>query len=193
MTDFRTLYDKAFHLLDSQLPSFLTYHSPKHTTYVLQQAEIISIYEKVSDHDLYLIKVASLFHDIGFIKQYKDHEEAGCEIAAKYLKQYSFDEADKQQIYDMIMATKIPQAPKTLNEKIVADADLEYLGTDLFTKVGQFLFNEMHYLDPYLDIPAFNQIQIKFLSAHTYHTDFCKNNREEKKAQNLKELMDSLM
>lgn len=193
MKDFAELHDKVFHLLDTQLPSFLTYHSPKHTKYVLQQAEIISIHEKVSEHDLYLIKVASLFHDIGFIKQYKDHEEAGCEIAAKHLRQYSFDEADAQQIYGMIMATKIPQKPHTLNEKIVADADLEYIGTDLFPKVGQFLYREMHYLDPDLDIPAFNQIQIKFISAHTYHTDFCKNHREEKKLQNLKQLMDSMM
>lgn len=192
MVDFQILHEKVFNLLNNQLPSFLYYHSPKHTKYVLDQAEIISKHEEVSEHDLYLIRVASLFHDIGFIKQYKDHEEAGCEIAAKYLKRYDFEEADAQQIYGMIMATKIPQVPKTLNEKIVADADLEYLGTDLFTKVGQFLYREMHYIDPDLDIPAFNQIQIKFLNAHKFHTDFCKNHREDKKMQNLKELMRSM-
>ncbi|HZV67926.1 MAG TPA: HD domain-containing protein [Saprospiraceae bacterium] len=192
MTDYDEIHDKVFHMLYHQLPSFLTYHSPKHTKYVLDKAEFISIQEEVSEHDLYLVKIASLFHDIGFIKQYKDHEEAGCEIAAQVVKKYSFDPADEEKIYGMIMATKIPQMPKTLNEKIVADADLEYLGTDLFYKVSQFLYKEMHYLDPDLDIRAFNQIQVKFLTAHTYHTDYCKNNREEKKMQNLRELMETM-
>lgn len=190
MTHFEELHDKVFYLLDTQLPSFLTYHSPKHTRYVLEQAEMISMQENVSEHDLYLIKTAALFHDIGFIQQYKDHEEAGCEITKEFMDRYAFDPTDAEKIYGMIMATKIPQTPQTLLEKIVADADLEYLGTDLFTKVGQFLFKEMHYLDPDLDLNAFNQIQVKFLSAHTFHTDFCKNHREEKKIQNLKELME---
>lgn len=189
MTDFAELHDQVFHLLDKQLPSFLTYHSPKHTKYVLEQVEIISMHENVNEHDLYLIKTAALFHDIGFIQQYKDHEEAGCEITREYLERYSFDPLDAEKIFGMIMATKIPQKPHTLSEMIVADADLEYLGTDLFYKVSQLLYKEMLYLDPDLDIKSFNQIQIKFLSAHTYHTDFCKNNREQKKAQNLKELM----
>ncbi|MBK9983033.1 MAG: HD domain-containing protein [Saprospiraceae bacterium] len=192
MTNFPALHDEVFHMLDHQLPSFLTYHSPKHTRYVLEQAEIISMHENVSAHDLYLIKTAALFHDIGFIQQYKDHEEAGCEITREFMHRYSFDPADAKKIFGMIMATKIPQRPHTLLEMIVADADLEYLGTDLFYKVSQLLYKEMLYLDPDLDIPSFNQIQIKFLSAHTYHTDFCKNNREEKKLQNLRELMESI-
>ncbi|MFZ1676743.1 MAG: HD domain-containing protein [Saprospiraceae bacterium] len=192
MTNFPALHDEVFHMLDHQLPSFLTYHSPKHTKYVLQQAEYISIQENVREHDLFLIRTAALFHDIGFIQQYKDHEEAGCEITREFMERYSFDPLDAEKIFGMIMATKIPQKPHTLPEKIVADADLEYLGTDLFYKVSQLLYKEMLYLDPDLDIKSFNQIQIKFLSAHTYHTDFCKNHREEKKLQNLKELMESM-
>jgi uncharacterized protein len=192
MINFPKLHDEVFHMLDHQLPSFLTYHSPKHTRYVLEQAEYISIQENVSEHDLYLIKTAALFHDIGFIQQYKDHEEAGCEITREFMERYSFDPIDAEKIFGMIMATKIPQKPHTLPEKIVADADLEYLGTDLFHKVSLFLYKEMLYLDPDLDLKSFNQIQIKFLSAHTYHTDFCKNHREEKKLEKLRELMESM-
>lgn len=192
MLRFSEIHDIVFTKLHSQLPSFLTYHSPKHTKYVLDKVEYISMQENIEEHELYLIRIAALFHDIGFIKQYKDHEEAGCEIATDYLKPYSFDAGELDQIYGMIMATKIPQNPVTLAEKIVADADLEYLGTDLFYKVGQLLYHEMHYLDPDLDIHAFNQIQIKFISAHRFHTDFCKEHREPKKMQNLQELIDKM-
>ncbi len=192
MTEYQEIHDKVFLLLHTQLPSFLAYHSPKHTAYVIEQAELISRHEDVDDRDLLLIKTAALFHDIGFVKQYKDHEEAGCDITREFLNEYSFRASDTDLICAMIMTTKIPQTPTTLNEKIVCDADLEYLGTDLFHKVSQFLFKEMHYLDPELDLNAFNQLQVNFISAHTYHTEYCRKFREEKKLQNLKELKESM-
>ena len=192
MTPYQEIHDKVFHILHTQIPSFLRYHSYKHTAYVLEKAEFISAHEKVSPHDLNLIKIAALFHDIGFIKQYKDHEEAGCEITRVFLQDYYFDPVDVDQICGMIMATKIPQKPNTLSEMIVSDADLEYLGTDLFYPVSQFLYKELHYLDPDLDISAFNRMQIKFITAHKFHTDFCKANREEKKQENLRQLKESM-
>jgi len=192
MTPYQEIHDQIFLLLQSKLPSFLTYHSSRHTAYVLEQAEIISNHENVSEHDMLLIKTATLFHDIGFIKQYKDHEEAGCVITRKILALHDFDVDDTEEICSMIMATKIPQSPLTHNEMIICDADLEYLGTDLFPKVSQYLYRELHYLDPELDIPAFNRIQVRFISAHTFYTDYCKNHREEKKKENLKELMKNM-
>jgi uncharacterized protein len=192
MTLYEEIYNKVFHLLHTKLPSFLTYHSHKHTAYVLKQAEIISENEGIGEDDLFLVRIASLFHDIGFVKQYKDHEEAGCDIAREVLQTYSFDPMNVNEICGMIMATKIPQTPATLNEKIVCDADLEYLGTDLFYKVSQFLFHEMHYLDPDLNLMAFNELQVKFMKAHTFHTDYCKQHREAKKAENLRELIETM-
>ena len=192
MTFYQEIHDKVFHILRSQVPSFLTYHSYKHTAYVLEKAEFISTQENISEHDLFLIKIASLFHDIGFIKQYKDHEEAGCVIAREFLRDYFFDPLEIEKICSMIMATKIPQRPKTLNEKIVTDADLEYLGTDLFYPVSQFLYKELHYINPALNIAAFNKMQVKFMSAHSFHTDYCKKYREGKKQQNLQELIESM-
>jgi uncharacterized protein len=192
MTFYQEIHDKVFGILKTQVPSFLTYHSYKHTAYVLEKAQFISGHENVGEHDLFLIKIASLFHDIGFIKQYKDHEEAGCVIAREFLRDYLFDTVDIQKICGMIMATKIPQRPKTLNERIVTDADLEYLGTDLFYTVSQFLFKELHYINPTLNIATFNKMQVKFISAHSFHTDFCKKHREGKKQQNLQELIASM-
>ena len=192
MTLYEEIHNKVFHLLRTQLPSFLYYHSYKHTAYVLKQAEIISAKEGIGEDDLFLVRIASLFHDSGFIKQYKDHEEAGCDIAREVLQTYSFDPMNVNEICGMIMATKIPQMPATLNERIVADADLEYLGTDLFYKVSQFLFHEMHYLDPDLDLLAYNELQVKFMQAHTYHTEYCKQHREAKKEENLRELIESM-
>ena len=189
MTLYENIHQKVFHLLETDLPDFLTYHSPRHTAYVLKQAEVIAMKENVTiEKDLLLIKIAAMLHDIGFIKHYINHEEIGCDIATEILSEFSFDRQDIDQVCGMIMATKIPQSPKTMGEKIVADADLEYLGTELFHPVSQLLFQELQYLDPELDLPAFQKIQIDFLSNHHYHTEYCTQIREPMKQKHLAEL-----
>ena len=193
MVLFEEIYHKAFHMLDTQLPSFLTYHSPRHTEYVIEQAEFIGINEKVSQSDLFLIKVGALLHDIGFIRQYKNHEEAGCDIAIEFLKEFSMSPEYIALVCGMIMATKIPQTPKTLNEMILADADLEYLGTSHFHPVSEMLYQEMHYMDPDLDRTGYQRIQIDFLSKHSYHTSFCRQHREIQKQIHLRQLQDDLV
>lgn len=192
MTLYENIHRRVFNLLETELPSFLTYHSPHHSAYVLEQAEIIALNENVrSEEDLLLIKIGAILHDIGFIKHYINHEETGCDISTEILKDFAFDNANIDKVCGMIMATKIPQSPRTLSEKIVADADLEYLGTDLFHPVSQLLFQELHYLDPGLDLSAFQKIQIDFLSNHSYHTDYCIMHREERKQKHLQELKGS--
>jgi uncharacterized protein len=192
MRRYQDLHDEVFDILHSRLPSYLTYHTPDHTAYVIAQSEMISRHENVDDYTLFLIKTAALFHDIGFIEQNKDHEEKGCEICWKMLTRYKFTTEEIYQICGMIYATKIPQQPTTLSEKIVADADLEYLGTDLFSPISQGLFKEFQHFDPTLDIDGFNKIQIDFIRHHHYHTTFCLENREAKKQKNLQDLLDSM-
>lgn len=185
MVPFDEIHRKVFQLLETELPSYLTYHSPQHTAYVLEKAVFIAQQDNVNKKDLFMIRMGALFHDIGFISHYKNHEELGCMISTDILKKYNFTKHEIDEVCGMIMATKIPQTPKTNNEKIVADADLEYLGTDLFKSVSQLLFHELHYLNAEIDEEAFRRIQINFMAKHTYHTDFCLQHREEQKQRHL--------
>lgn len=193
MTKYEEIHHRIFQLLETELPSFLSYHSPLHTAYVIEQAELIASHENINSNELILIKIASMLHDIGFIQQYKNHEEAGCQIAIQLLEELSFSQHEIDQVCGMIMATKIPQSPRTKSEKIVADADLEYLGTDLFVPVSRLLFQELHYIDDALTSAEFQRIQIDFLTNHTYHTDFCIRHREPKKKHHLQQLKEGLI
>ena len=86
------------------------------------------------------------------------------------------------------MATKIPQSPNTKLEKIIADADLEYLGTNAFDKVSRTLFEEIKI---YLNVESerqWNIIQMNFLKNHHYFTNFCIKNREAEKQKHLSEI-----
>lgn len=167
-----------------KLPSHLTYHNLNHTTYVLEKAVFLAEQSEVSPSDLELLKLAALFHDTGFIDNPKDHEEKGCKIAKSYLTE-EYSEAQLSKIYGMIMATKIPQSPTTLLEKILADADLEYLGTDLFEQIGESLFTELKHFNPNFTAQAWDELQLVFMQKHHYHTDYCQKYREPKKQENL--------
>lgn len=182
---YNDLYDKVIARLEAELPEHYTYHSADHTRYVVKKAEQIAIKEKVSKNNVKLIKIAALYHDIGFIENSANHEEISCKIAAKDLKSLQFSQKDIDKICGMIMATKIPQSPKTHLEAILADADLEYLATSRFKEIGDMLYEELKTQNPKFNQKQWNELQISFMSKHEYHTDYCKRYKEWRKQKNL--------
>ena len=186
---FEKIYKHVTDTLSRDLPVHLTYHSIDHTLYVLDRAIFIAKRSGVSKQNIELLKIAALYHDIGFIKTHVNHEEIGCEIARKYLKAYNFSQEDIATICKLIMATKIPQQVNTLLEKIIADADLEYLGTKHFNSVSEKLYQEMKHYNPSLTRDEWNAIQVKFMKNHNYHTAFCRQYKTHRKLKNLKQFL----
>ena len=187
--DVAIIYDDIVSLLKANLPEHITYHSLKHTLYVLDRAIHIAEKESVSGNDLRLVKVAALCHDIGFIQTHINHEEIGCKIVQNQFKRYNLTSEEVQQICGMIMATRVPQQPKNLLEEIIADADLEYLATKKFKVVSNKLYLELKHVNPKLTQKQWNTIQIAFLQKHSYFTNFCKRYKEHRKQKNLKTLI----
>ncbi|HSI71016.1 MAG TPA: HD domain-containing protein [Gillisia sp.] len=179
--------------LENWVPHHFTYHDAAHTRYVLEQAEVIAGHENVTGRDLLLVKIAALYHDIGFIEGRHDHEALSCKVASDDLKNSLLTGAEVKKVCGMINATQIPQEPKDLLEKIVADADLEYLGTNNFEKFGRRLYKEMRHFDSTLNPRKWDEIQIDFLTKHTYHTNYCKQYREPVKQLNLEMVKERLM
>lgn len=185
---FETIYRDVIRILKTKLPQHLTYHSVDHTKYVLRLAEYIAHKEGMNEKDIFLIKVASLYHDIGFVIGPKDHEKVGCDFARKDLKKYNFENEDIEKICGMIIATKIPQQPKSEQEMILADADLEYLSTQNFKTISENLYSELKYFNGNLTREQWNDIQINFISNHRYHTTYCSRYKEFRKRRNLEKL-----
>lgn len=190
--DFEQLEMKVLGDLEKELPSYLTYHSVQHTKNVINDAMEIATHENVSPSDIMKIKIAALLHDTGFMTTYQNHEEASCVYAKKVLSKYKISTEDLEHICEMIMATKIPQSPKDQCGKILADADLAYLGTDHFGKISSLLFDELKHINPMFDLQTWNQIQIKFLTNHQYFTNYCKANKAVIKDIHLKNLISDI-
>src|SRR5215210_2647058 len=129
--------------LEQGLSPALTYHNVAHTLDVLNQAVDIAKSEGIEDeNDLLLLQISALYHDVGFLEIYTGHEEISCEVAGRELFDIGFSKEQIEKICGMIRATKVPQQPRTILEKIICDADLDYLGRDDFFKIGEALYKE---------------------------------------------------
>jgi uncharacterized protein len=177
-------------VLIRETPPELYYHNPNHTQYVIDKVELIGGSEELNSSEMELVKVAALFHDMGFLYQREKHEEKGCDIVNKVLPSAGFSQQEIAAVRGMIMATKIPQNPQNKWEQILADADLEYLGTEDFDNGSQRLFKEIHHFHPEIGEEDWREIQIDFIRQHRYYTHFCKTYREPLKQAHLQHLLE---
>jgi putative nucleotidyltransferase with HDIG domain len=188
MKGYILLRKKAFKILRSELSDDLFYHGFQHTIDVLNVCNRYIKREKIDEYNAKLLRIGALLHDIGFTVSNMDHEERGVEIAQKLMEEFGFSKKDFNKIKGLILATRIPQTPKNYLEKIICDADLDYLGRPDFYKISNYLFKELKAYSLIKSQKDWDLAQIKFLEAHKYHTDFALRNRQTKKEKRIAEL-----
>ena len=170
---FKEVESFVFELFKSKLSPKVVYHNFKHTQQVVQAVNEIALEESVADDDLKSLLLAAWFHDTGFTVGFENHEEKSKKIADEFLQGKSFAKTQIEKVQTLIDATKMPQNPTNKNEQIICDADLQHLGTDLFTEKSNLLRSEWEQLgDTQLtDIAWLEQNEI-FLSEHSYFTNY---------------------
>jgi HD superfamily phosphodiesterase len=183
---FKRAGDFILSKLKEELPVHLTYHSIAHVKDVYQAAESISKAEGISAYEQKLLLTAALFHDSGFIKIREGHEAESCKIAREYLPVYHYKPDEVELICGMIMATKVPQSPKTHLEKILCDADLDYLGRDDFFVLSNRLFTELCFDYLIKNEDDWNREQVDFIEKHRYHTATSTKLRQPRKEEYIK-------
>ena len=187
--DFEILQELVLTQLDGLSPH-LTYHSKEHTIDVLKHSLRIAASEGIVDpYEVLILKFAALFHDIGFLQTYANHEAKGCELFLEYADMEAFSDTEKADIQSLIMATKLPQSPKNHLEQIICDADLDYLGRDDFFIIGDNLRKEFLHYNIVANNEVWEKLQLNFLSNHHYFTESSRNLREPVKQQNFAKLL----
>lgn len=158
--------------LSRELSPDLVYHSARHTAYVMDRTEFLAKSEGLSETEERLALLAALFHDTGFLTGPENHEEKSCEIARKELAEHGLNREDIEEVCKGIMATKIPQQPVNAIGKVLADADLFYLGTGRYDELSARLYAELKVFNPALTDAQWLNIQRDFLAKHRYHTRY---------------------
>ncbi|MBV6474532.1 MAG: hypothetical protein JPMHGGIA_02856 [Saprospiraceae bacterium] len=175
--------------LRAELSPKLSYHGLHHTLDVQRVCDQYIRRLKIAQRDAWLLRTASLIHDIGIIWTYSGHEEASLQYAESLLPAMGYSKEDLRAIRGMILATQIPQQPATLLEEILCDADLDYLGRADVLPISQSLYREFLAYGVVHDEESWDRLQVNFLNLHHYHTDFALKHRAPRKEAYLRSIL----
>ena len=179
--------------LQNEIYKKYSYHNINHTINVFEACERIAKAENLSKKKTDLLLTAALFHDSGMLISYIEHEEASTKITNESLPDFDYTSDEIDEINKMILATKLPQTAKTLEEMILCDADLDYLGRDDFYMISHQLKYEWKINGVNkLSLRGWYELQASFLENHKYFTQTEINLREQKKLKHLKEIKNLL-
>lgn len=188
MKGYNKIRKEILGILHTKLPKGLYYHGLHHTLDVLKVCNQYIKRGNFDDHTSKILRLGALLHDIGFTVSINDHELRGAEIAEEMMTNYAFPRKDIDMVKGIIMATRVPQNPLNYLEEMICDADLDYLGRKDFYIISDQLFRELKFNSVLSSKLEWNKIQIKFLGAHKFHTDFAKHNRQPEMEKRIEEI-----
>lgn len=164
--------DYALTRLTRELSADYLYHDIAHTRdHVLPAAARLAELSGCSADEIQLVQVAAAFHDLGLVEIDTNHELVGARLAAQRLPDFGFGPRAVEQVMGMILATRLPQQPRTLLEQILADADLDVLGRDDFFTRNSALRRELARMGRPMTDHEWYSGQLAFIENHTYFTD----------------------
>ena len=129
-------------LLNQELPSEFIYHNLGHTQRVVAAVKEIVETSIIDESSSKTLLVAAWFHDIGFIKSHKNHEQLGVDIAKDFLKEQYVTKEFIDEVCHLIMATKMDYVPLNQNEKIIRDADSSHFKDKNYREIAELLRRE---------------------------------------------------
>jgi uncharacterized protein len=185
--DFERAKQYALQRLEHELPPTKHYHSLLHTRDdVVPAVERFAEMEGITGEELLCLRTAAYFHDLGHIENSADHEERGARIANEVLPDFGYTQQQIDVIARLIMATKLPQNPSAVLEKIIVDADMDSLGRDDFLTTSFDLKAELEAAGLSFSEEDWYMRQHSFLQQHHYFTEAARQLRGEGKQRNIK-------
>lgn len=187
--DFERAKAYALERLARELSSDLHYHSVVHTRdEVVPAIERFAAGEGVDGEALLLLRTAAYYHDIGFVEQPEDHEAIGVRIAGEALPRFRYDSRQIERIGEIILATRLPHAPRNLLEELIADADLNTVAGRNFLARNFDLRAELAAHGTEMTDAQWYESQIRFLRQHCYWTASARQLCEPGKRDNIAQL-----
>jgi uncharacterized protein len=197
-TSFDAVKRYVFERLQKELSADLFFHDLHHTKDdVLPAAERLAEKEGVTGNDLLLLRTAALYHDIGYVEQYDQHELISAKIASETLPGFGYSSEQIDRVRKIILATQMQEVDgghvqladsDDKLQKIMCDADLDALGRDDCFMLGHNLRREWNSRGMSLGLREWYEFQLKFLENHTYFTEAARSLREPGKQKSIEEL-----
>jgi predicted metal-dependent HD superfamily phosphohydrolase len=188
--------------MEQELSDKLTYHRPWHTFEdVMPAAERLAIAEGIAESDSLLLRLAVLFHDLGYIERYSSNEPIGALLAADYLSTQGVPSNDVERVKRMILATRahitgngvVQEAGGDILERIICDADLDNFGRPDFLWISSLIRKELESFGIRQTDREWYERQFNMLKHHTYYTLSARSQRDAGKLENMRKVEELLL
>ncbi len=147
------------------------YHNQGHTERVCKAVLELGQSAGLTSHQLEILELAALFHDLGFTETYEGHEAVSRQLADQFLSGQAYEEERKAEVLNLIDVTFPPKVPQTQLEKIMCDADLSNLGSPHYFEYLQALRHEWKtFLNQEYTDEAWYRLNYKFVKNHRFYT-----------------------
>jgi predicted metal-dependent HD superfamily phosphohydrolase len=172
----------------------LSFHSFEHTRDVVLHCELIAGNYELNETDHTALILAAWFHDTGYSAgSKKTHEQESQRIATEFLQRNHAGPELIARVNGCIIATRMPQSPTTLIERIICDADLFHLGTNEFSAKNKLLRDEINnFQEDKIGKKEWKKLNIEFLDRHRYFTEYGRETLEPVKRRHLEELKEKV-
>ncbi|HVF82358.1 MAG TPA: Pycsar system effector family protein [Flavisolibacter sp.] len=173
-------------LINHRVKPEFVFHNLEHTEDVVEACSRIADFYQLAEDERLPLMLAAWFHDTGYSSGTTEgHEEVSANIATQFLHTHHTTETLVHRVASCIQATRMPQSPVSLIEKILCDADLYHLSTGDFKARNGLLKQERENLLGYkIDKGEWRKSNVQFLKQHSYFTEYGQDFLAPKKEEN---------
>jgi predicted metal-dependent HD superfamily phosphohydrolase len=166
-----------------------SFHNLEHTVDVVKAVGEIGQQTGLTDDEMESVTIAAWLHDIGYVNGSEEHELKAAEKARSLLTEWGASHKKILEVTEAIMATKVPQQPRSLIGKVLCDADLFHLSSDeCEAKSGKLREEWANLLDKNMSEKEWLTANLEFMEGHRYHTPYGQTILQQGKKKNIKKL-----
>ena len=127
------------------IPKWMAFHDLDHTLEVARFSQSIGRGSGLSEQAVRELELAALFHDTGYARSYKGHEEKSVVIATAFLRGHGGSTRLIAQVRALILSTRVTERPRSLAQRVLRDADSAKAGQADFEEKSQRLRTEFEH------------------------------------------------
>ncbi len=163
------------------------------TLKIVQTCDFISVHTDLDKQDRVKVILAAWFLYTGFSIDPENYQKESVEIATKYYTEKGLSAELIQEIGEIILATRDPQQPVTIQAQILCDAENSWLADKSFSQTLKYLRKEKA-LAGKKEIPDKDRLSenITMFENHIYFVPFSRETFDKKKEKNKVRLQEKL-
>lgn len=165
------------------------FHDLTHTQQVVEAVVEMAEEFHFNEAEIEMMQIAAWFHDMGYDKGQDAHEERSADYAEAFLAKHDYDAEKIAYIKSAILATKMPQSPRSVYDKVLCDADMSHLGKKIYWERSSKIRQEMLLTKgKTMTEEEWVDFELSFMLSQQYHTPIAEMLYDKRKAKNIKQL-----